>query len=302
MKTKPHILVVDDDQSAIDLVEHYLTVDSDIGRVSGVQKAEDALAAIALGNVDIVLLDLALVGMSGIELLKQLRQRKLAHSPAVVAFTSCTSRDVIGEAVAAGADDYFYKGHLSVPGLLPITISAAWAKANLMREAAQRKLGAEVFAEPADFGAQLQRCAKRAQRLNATCRVLLIGVGSSGRREHATHELSSMVLDGLLTICRSHDVLVRIDDQRIALIAEFGDDSYRHSILLAKRILIALDERLITHSPEPETVQLAVGIATVDKLDDGANEVLARAERALEKARGSDMRFAAEIAEQSVLG
>ena len=294
MGLKPNILVVDDDQSAIDLAQHYLLQHPDVGTVQGVSTGEMALSEVANGNIDLVLLDLALVDMSGIDVLKLLRKNASSNAPAVVVFTSCTSRDVIGDAVAAGADDYFYKGHLSVPGLLSITISAALAKGRLLRAAEQRATTPEAHTSPIAFGEQLQRCARRAARVDAACYLLVIDTTANGSKTRPSTDLVGVVTQGLYAICISHDVLVRLNEQRTALIAEFGSSYYRNSILLAKRILIALDEHLVKHGYALGEVEIAVGITAVNDAEDAPDASLARAERALAKAKGSEMRFAVE--------
>jgi CheY-like chemotaxis protein len=78
----------------------------------GANNGQEALRFIQANPVDLLLLDLMMPVMSGIELLKILRRdRRFARMPVVVysASDEATHRD---EAMAAGATDYFVKSHI----------------------------------------------------------------------------------------------------------------------------------------------------------------------------------------------
>lgn len=100
-----HVLVVEDDallaaglQSALQRADYRVTHAGE-GRV--------ALAALDAWDLDLVILDLGLPDMDGIEVLRTLRQRKLAVPVLVL-----TARDGIQQqvlALDAGADDYMEK-------------------------------------------------------------------------------------------------------------------------------------------------------------------------------------------------
>ncbi|MGA0806010.1 MAG: response regulator [Pseudohongiellaceae bacterium] len=100
-----HVLVVEDDallaaglQSALQRADYRVTHAGE-GRV--------ALAALDTWDLDLVILDLGLPDMDGIEVLRTLRQRKLAVPVLVL-----TARDGIQQqvlALDAGADDYMDK-------------------------------------------------------------------------------------------------------------------------------------------------------------------------------------------------
>jgi two-component system OmpR family response regulator len=100
-----HVLVVEDDallaaglQSALQRADYRVTHAGE-GRV--------ALAALDTWDLDLVILDLGLPDMDGIEVLRTLRQRKLAVPVLVL-----TARDGIQQqvlALDAGADDYMEK-------------------------------------------------------------------------------------------------------------------------------------------------------------------------------------------------
>jgi DNA-binding response OmpR family regulator len=105
MSTQPtHILMVDDDPLMQRSLEFTLTQAG--YRVSARGTAEDALATIAADSPDLVLLDIGLPGMDGLEALRQLQQRCAAP----VIFVTARRREleqVLG--LELGADDYITK-------------------------------------------------------------------------------------------------------------------------------------------------------------------------------------------------
>jgi two-component system response regulator MprA len=101
---RPHVLVVDDDvpiAAALKRALHYEGYD--------VQVAEDgpaALAKAALRPPDLVILDVMLPGMDGVEVCRRLREEK------DVPIMMLTARDATGDRVRgldSGADDYVLK-------------------------------------------------------------------------------------------------------------------------------------------------------------------------------------------------
>ena len=100
-----HVVVVDDEQRMVTLIARYLD-DQQVSSV-GCFDGPSGLAAAREPNVDAVVLDLMLPGMSGTEVCKQLR-REGNDVPVLM----LTARGAVPERVAgleAGADDYLVK-------------------------------------------------------------------------------------------------------------------------------------------------------------------------------------------------
>lgn len=70
--------------------------------------AEEALAGLAQGNPEVMLVDIDLPGMNGIELIREVKR----HHPEVelMAFTILEDRDTVFAAIKAGASGYLLKG------------------------------------------------------------------------------------------------------------------------------------------------------------------------------------------------
>ena len=125
------LLIVDDDETSRDLLSRrlerrgYAVVEADSGR-TGLQVIED-------GGADLVLLDIGLPDVNGIELLRQLRQRYSQTELPVIMVTANNESDSIVEALNGGANDYVTK-----PIDFPVVI--ARISAQLARRRAEEAL------------------------------------------------------------------------------------------------------------------------------------------------------------------
>jgi len=106
------ILVVEDDAAVREILETALG--GDLRTVSAVRSGEQALEALAASEFHLVILDLGLPGMSGLETLRELRARG-DDAPVIIA-TAASSLDERLTGFDLGADDYVLKP-LSVPEL-----------------------------------------------------------------------------------------------------------------------------------------------------------------------------------------
>ena len=102
--SKAHILVVEDEPIVRELICTQLTRDGSVP--CGASTGEEALAMIDRGRFDLILLDIRLPGMSGIEACRQIRARS---DVPVVFVTAATSLQERLEGFDAGADDYVVK-------------------------------------------------------------------------------------------------------------------------------------------------------------------------------------------------
>jgi len=105
MKQRRRILIVDDEQATRELLRGEL---SKTAAVRCVGTGEDGIALLEREPMDIVLLDVSLPGMSGLEVLRQIRAR-LDVPPTVILITANTDLDTALEALRSGAYDYLVK-------------------------------------------------------------------------------------------------------------------------------------------------------------------------------------------------
>jgi DNA-binding response OmpR family regulator len=105
--SRPVVLVVEDEVVTRRVLTQLLEQDGYV--VEAVASGEAGLARIAEGGIDVVLLDLMLPGLDGIELTRRLRQNAEAVYLPIIMVTSLDSPEQQHAGFEAGADDYVTK-------------------------------------------------------------------------------------------------------------------------------------------------------------------------------------------------
>lgn len=104
------ILVVDDDRGLLDLLERMLTR---LGAVpSVVETGEKALEALKNQQFDLVILDLMLPDIEGLEVLAKIRQELHLDDLPVIILSALANPDIISRGLEIGADGYLTKPYL----------------------------------------------------------------------------------------------------------------------------------------------------------------------------------------------
>jgi DNA-binding response OmpR family regulator len=101
------VLVVDDEPNIVELVR--VTLEDDRVRVVTAADASEALDAVLADRPDLVLLDVNLPDLSGLEVCRRLRADARTRGTKVVMLTAAAQRDDVERGQAAGADDYLTK-------------------------------------------------------------------------------------------------------------------------------------------------------------------------------------------------
>lgn len=145
MDTPPRqLLVVEDDDAVRTLLRHFLSRRG--YGVTAVESAEAALSAIAARRPDVVLLDIFMPKVSGLDLLRQLRgQTETAHLPVILVSALSDTANVV-QGLQAGANDYVTKP-ISFP-ILHARIEAILRGAALVKKL---EVQTEVLARIAAF-------------------------------------------------------------------------------------------------------------------------------------------------------
>jgi diguanylate cyclase (GGDEF)-like protein len=103
---QPTILVVDDDDATRTLVSRWLAKEG--FTVLGASSGDAALKLVFSSQVDCIVLDVMMPGMSGVEVLRQIRAQNEAL-PVLMLTAHATGDEDVVAAMEAGASDYIFK-------------------------------------------------------------------------------------------------------------------------------------------------------------------------------------------------
>lgn len=102
------LTIVEDDPDLLSSLTLVLKCEQDITVAGTYSTAEDALASLDLHDSDIMLVDLGLPGMSGIELIARVKSKKPGIE--IMVYSAFADRVSIFPAFRAGASGYIVKG------------------------------------------------------------------------------------------------------------------------------------------------------------------------------------------------
>lgn len=185
------VLVVDDEKNIRQTVEMVLTGEG--YRVTGAASAEEAADVLARSNfqVDLVLLDVKLPGMSGLALLEQLRADETTRElPVIVISGHATVHDAV-TAIKLGASDFFEKP-LNRDRVL-VSVRNVLKTAKLTRTVADMRVQIEKRYEMIGTSAPMQKLYHDIDKVAPTkASVLITGESGTGKElvSRAIHRLS----------------------------------------------------------------------------------------------------------------
>jgi len=102
--SSPRILIVDDDDSVRDMLIDMISEDIENSEIESATDGFDAGSKVQSFKPDIVLLDLMMPGLNGIEVCKRLKNNELTRDIRVIAMTGYPSEENIREIIDAGAE------------------------------------------------------------------------------------------------------------------------------------------------------------------------------------------------------
>ncbi|MCK9420307.1 MAG: diguanylate cyclase [Nitrospirae bacterium] len=166
MTMKLDILVVDDEPSISQVVSLVLSEDGHHVDVAG--SGEEALELFAKGDYSLLISDIVMPGMSGIDLLKKIKQ--ISADTQVIIMTSHAELKTAIEALRSNAYDYLIKPFDDINVISMVTLRAV-EKVNLIREN-------RILLE------ELKMKNEEATRMNAALRELAMQDGLTGLFNH----------------------------------------------------------------------------------------------------------------------
>ncbi len=102
---KPKVLIIDDEQKICDMLNRYFALKGYDTRAAN--RGEEGVALAKIYQPDVVLLDLLMPGLNGVDTLKQLKQ--LQPAPRVIMVSAADHTDVAQGALKLGADAFVCK-------------------------------------------------------------------------------------------------------------------------------------------------------------------------------------------------
>ncbi|MGY8799397.1 MAG: response regulator [Longimicrobiales bacterium] len=175
---------------------------------------EDALEALDDGMPDLILLDLKLPGIDGLELCREIRAREDGSLPFIITVTSTDAGEALSHSLSAGADDFLQKPVEPSAMMIRLDISE-----RLIREA--RSLSSAVGMLPTqamEMGAFLPRYVGKARSIYVKNNIL----------DHDVFFAVDLTNDTLIRLSPSAISLFGIASQELA-----KDDAWREFILPA---------------------------------------------------------------------
>jgi DNA-binding response OmpR family regulator len=107
MSHTPHILVAEDEELSRDMLSRRLTKSGFV--VNAVADGKSCLAAVEKEPPDLALLDIQMPGMSGMEVVREIRKRFTHDTLPVILVTALGESEDIVRGLDAGANDYVVK-------------------------------------------------------------------------------------------------------------------------------------------------------------------------------------------------
>ena len=137
MENRPLILIADDQPEITKLVS--LSLDSEGFRVITASDGPTALEQLSESNPDVLLLDIMMPGMSGLDVLREVREH---HPVPVIMLTARGATAQVSEGLNLGADDYVVKPFH--PGELAARIRAVMRRSRRGMASGKRNVAAAV--------------------------------------------------------------------------------------------------------------------------------------------------------------
>jgi diguanylate cyclase (GGDEF)-like protein len=294
------VLVVDDDEDTRLLVMCALARGK--MRCTEAASGEEALALVIAdpGAIDVIVLDVVLPGMNGVDVLRALKRSPATALIPVILVTGSATRDRdIVNGVEHGASDYIAKP--CSPSVLVAKVRAlrahAWVDRNLARELLVASLHALIdpltgLHNRRDFEERLRESAAYAMRHEQPFALILLDLDQfKAVNDTHGHQVGDRVLvhfaDAMLAVMRADDVAFRYGGDEFILLLR-GCDALR-AIDVASRLrerLAAVPFRLPDETLQ--TISFSAGAAAAEGRESfGGSDLVGRADAALYRAKAA---------------
>lgn len=289
-----NIFVVDDEKIIRTLLIHVLTKEG--YNVVGFGRAEEALEEIIEGKADIVITDLMMIGLGGMDLLKKIKET--TPNVDVIVMTGYSSVETAVESMKLGAVDYITK---------PLSIDhiAIIVNKTLERRILKRKAGETLFYKRLSlldgmtelfnhrfFQELLDIEISRAERESKPLSLIMLDIDDfkvfNDQNGHQGGDAALIKVSWILkSNSRNCDFVARYGGEEFAIIAPNIDKKYAE--IWANRIRKAVEETKFENeeSLPRKTFSVSIGVATYSTDASNKKELIKKADQALYKAKKS---------------
>ena len=175
MKIKTKIVIIEDNQNTRELIKSFILAQDDLELVGMAENGLKGLELIEKKRPDVIILDMIMPRMDGLEVLERLNAFNPEYSPAVICLSAVGQEDMIRKAVDLGAKYYMLK---------PFDFNIILKR---IRELTQNNGVVSVITPPSHKAANVER------RISDI--FLLVGVPAHIRGYHFLREAIKMVIE-----------------------------------------------------------------------------------------------------------
>src|SRR6266567_9543916 len=114
----PKVLIIDDDQSMQSLYQRSFSLGG--FEVAVAQGGNEGFEMAQTGKPDIILLDMMMPGVNGLEVLEKLKADAATKTIPVIVMSNYSEQNITNRATELGADQYFIKSDIDPTALVDI--------------------------------------------------------------------------------------------------------------------------------------------------------------------------------------
>ncbi|MDD9304897.1 MAG: diguanylate cyclase [Desulfobacter sp.] len=284
------ILIVDDDIAIKESVEEYLTLLS--YKVKSAENAGQAMEILKTFRADMVLTDIMMQGMDGLELTKQLKQN---HGVDVMVMTGYSADYSYEEAIKAGASDFIFKPFRFEE--LDLRIKRVLRESAFKRERAKLLAEMEQLAitdaltglyNSRQFFHQIKQEIKRYDRYSRALSLLILDIDFFKRYNDTLGHLEGdkvlMGIGRIIKSCmRSMDTAYRYGGEEFAIL--LPETGLKKACVVGARIKDNIAKEIFTpDTGEKQSVTVSIGASELKNGED-FTEFIKRTDKALYKSK-----------------
>ena len=290
-----HILIVDDDSSVRDAMEEFLRMSK--FRISSASSGETALEILKKNNVDLVITDILMPGMDGLELTDIIKRD---HDSDVIVITGYSEDYSYEEAISKGASDFIFKP-VRFEELL-LRIKRVLRERRLSKDRAQMLIKLKQMAitdgltklyNSRYFYTQIEMEIDRMNRYHHPLALLLLDIDNFKNYNdtfgHLDGDKVLLRLGEIIKKClRAMDTAYRYGGEEFTVL--LPETAIEEAVTVAQRIQSKLlSEEFVSMSGEKNRITLSVGVTEYSPKEDPVSFIL-RADKAmyLSKSKGKN--------------